>query len=409
MKALYLDCFSGLSGNMLLGAFLAAGVPLAFLEGELQKLFRREAFRIHVSRVPRCGIDATYVEVEDLSCAHDHGGHGDHDHGGQGGHPHRTMGEIRELLTSSSLKAAVQERVLAIFSRLAEAEGKVHGLPKDEVRFHEVGAVDSIVDIVGTALALDYLGIEKVFVSRVNTGSGYVDCAHGRMMVPAPATAELLRGIPFYHNEETRELTTPTGAAVVCALAEYADNLPMGFQPETIAYGAGTWALETPNVLRVYVGTYEEKVRKQRCILETNIDDMNPQNYEYVFEQLFDAGALDVWLTPIIMKKGRPAVMLSVLTDASCRARCEGILFRETTTLGLRVMPVAERLEVSRRMGTVKTMYGEVSCKISTYDGAVVSVSAEYADCRRLAKEKGVPLKVVRQAALVEMHRRLGA
>ena len=408
MKAIYLDCFSGLSGNMLLGAFLAAGVPLLYLEGELQKLLGTATFRLHVSEVKRSGIAATYVEVEDISVAHAHGEHGTHDHAGQGAHSHRTMGEIRNLLAASPLTDAVKERALSVFSCLAEAEGEVHGLPPEEVHFHEVGAVDSIVDIVGTALALEYLAIEKVFVSRVNTGSGYVDCAHGRMMVPAPATAALLREIPFYHNDEQRELTTPTGAAVVHALAAYANYLPAGFQPDQIAYGAGTWELVTPNVLRVYVGEYEERQTVKRYIIETNIDDMNPQNYEYVFDRLLAAGALDVWLTPIMMKKSRPAAALSVLVEEACRERCTDILFRETTSIGLRVMPVAERCEAERRTETVTTPYGAVSCKISTYKGEIVSLSAEYEDCRRLAKENDVPLKEVRQAALQEIRRRLG-
>ena len=408
MKAIYLDCFSGLSGNMLLGAFLAAGVPLLYLEGELQKLLGTETFRLHASAVKRSGIAATYVEVEDISAAHAHGEHGTHDHAGQGTHPHRTMREIRNLLAASPLVEAVKEKALAVFSCLAEAEGEVHGLPPEEVHFHEVGAVDSIVDIVGTALALEYLAIKKVFVSRVNTGSGYVNCAHGRMMVPAPATAALLRGIPFYHNDEQRELTTPTGAAVVHALAAYANYLPAGFQPDQIAYGAGTWELVTPNVLRVYVGEYEERQTVKRYIIETNIDDMNPQNYEYVFDRLLAAGALDVWLTPIMMKKSRPAATLSVLVEEACRERCADILFRETTSIGLRVMPVAERCEAERRTETVTTPYGAVSCKISTYKGEIVSLSAEYEDCRRLAKENDVPLKEVRQAALQEIRRRLG-
>lgn len=404
MKAIYLDCFSGLSGNMLLGAFLAAGVPLPDLEGALRTLFREETFRLHVSQVKRGGIAATYVDVEDL-LAKPHGEPEAHSHGA---HAHRGMGEIRALLAASSLADAVKETALAIFSALAAAEGEVHGQPPEEVHFHEVGAVDSLVDIVGTALSLDYLGIEKVFVSRVNTGSGYVDCAHGRMMVPAPATAALLRGIPFYHNDEGRELATPTGAAVVRALAAYAPFPPTGFSVEGIAYGAGTWELDAPNILRMYVGTYEEEPSAARYIMEANIDDMNPQDYAYVFERLFGAGALDVWLTPIFMKKGRPGATLSALVGDDCREACAEIIFRETTSIGVRVTPVKERLAAARRTMAVTTPYGAVSCKVSTYRGAVVSLSAEYEDCRRLAKEQGVPLKEVRQVALEEARHRLG-
>lgn len=396
MKAIYLDCFSGISGNMLLGAFLQAGTPQKYLEEELEKLLPAAEFKLNVSIVSRSGIQAPYVEVETPAGA------------AEKESASRTMAEIRQLLTDSALSDAAKKKAVAIFSCLAEVEGKIHGRPADEVHFHEVGAVDSIVDIVGVALALEYLEIEKVFTSRVNTGSGYVNCAHGRMMVPAPATAELLRGIPFYHNKEERELTTPTGAAVLHALAEYAENLPSEFQSEKIAYGAGTWELDTPNVLRVYVGEYQGKREERRYLLETNIDDMNPQDYGYVFERLLESGALDVWATPIFMKKNRPAVMLSVLVDEEYRECCADIVLQETTSIGLRVTPVERRYEAVRRTAMVTTPYGEVSCKISAYKGQIVALSAEYEDCRRLAKEHGAALKKVRRAAISELERRLG-
>ena len=396
MKAIYLDCFSGISGNMLLGAFLQAGAPQKYLEEELEKLLPAAEFKLNVSTVSRNGIQAPYVEVGTPAGV------------AEKESASRTMAEIRQLLTDSALSDAAKKKAVAIFSCLAEAEGKIHGRPADEVHFHEVGAVDSIVDIVGVALALEYLEIEKVFTSRVNTGSGYVNCAHGRMMVPAPATAELLRGIPFYHNKEERELTTPTGAAVLYALAEYAGNLPSEFQTEKIAYGAGTWELDTPNVLRVYVGEYQGQREERRYLLETNIDDMNPQDYGYVFERLLESGALDVWATPIFMKKNRPAVMLSVLVDEEYRENCADIVLQETTSIGLRVTPVERRYEAMRRTALVTTPYGEVSCKISAYKGQIVALSAEYEDCRRLAKEQGVALKKVRRAAISELERRLG-
>ena len=396
MKAIYLDCFSGISGNMLLGAFLQAGTPQKYLEEELEKLLPAAEFKLNVSTVSRNGIQAPYVEVETPAGA------------AEKESASRTMAEIRRLLTDSALSDAVKKKAVAIFTCLVEAEGKIHGRPADEVHFHEVGAVDSIVDIVGVALALEYLEIEKVFTSRVNTGSGYVNCAHGRMMVPAPATAELLRRIPFYHNKEERELTTPTGAAVLYALAEYAENLPSEFQTEKIAYGAGTWELDTPNVLRVYVGEYQGQREERRYLLETNIDDMNPQDYGYVFERLLESGALDVWATPIFMKKNRPAVMLSVLVDEEYRESCADIVLQETTSIGLRVTPVERRYEAMRRTAMVTTPYGEVSCKISAYKGQIVALSAEYEDCRRLAKEQGVALKKVRRAAISELERRLG-
>ena len=427
MNAIYLDCFSGISGNMLLGAFLQAGVPREYLEAELHKVIPPEEFQLQVATVSKNGIQAEYVEVKvsgetlfhplmphfhehEHNHEHVHGhGHGreheheheqEHAHGTAHSHEHRTLADIRRMIVDSALSDRVKKRSIAIFTCLAEAEGKIHGRLVDEVHFHEVGATDSIVDIIGTALALEYLEIDKVFVSRVNTGSGLVECAHGTMMVPAPATAELLRGFPFYHRGEEKELTTPTGAAVIHALAEFAENLPMDFQPEKIAYGAGFWDLKAPNVLRIYFGEYQGRREQKRYVLETNIDDMNPQDYGYVYECLLEAGALDVWTSPIFMKKNRPATALSVLVDEEHKEICGDIIFRETTSIGLRVVPVEQRREAMRRTAMVGTPYGEVSCKISAYKGHIVSLSAEYEDCRRLAKEQGVPLKKVRQAAL---------
>lgn len=425
MKAIYLDCFSGISGNMLLGAFLQAGVPEGYLRDELSRLPIQHEFKLKVNEVKKNGISALYVDVELVSGEHpaqhghgtvtdaseehvhplptrEHTGHGTHVH------VHRTMADIRAMLEHSSLDAEIKKKSLLIFESIAEAEGKVHGMPKDAVHFHEVGAVDSIVDIVGTAICLDYLEIEKVFVSKLNTGSGFVNCAHGTMMVPAPATAELLKGFPVYHAGAEKELTTPTGAAVVQALAEYEESLPAEFRTERIAYGAGYWDLEIPNVLRIYLGEYKGSLQNKRYLIEMNIDDMNPQLFGYVSELLFAAGALDVWTTPIFMKKNRPAQMLSVMTEEEKKEQCLDILFRETTSIGMRVMPVEQRIEAVRHTALVETRYGEVNCKVSAYKGQIVSLSVEYEDCRRLAMEKHVPLKLVQQEALRELGRRLG-
>ncbi len=440
MKAIYLDCFAGISGNMLLGAFLQAGLPEEYLTGELRKVLPPDEFSIEAEDVSKNGIRAKYVRVlvhgepaefhavnlpepahghehthehehDEHEHTHEHTHEHEHEHKHEHAHhdhAHRNMATIREMIEGSSLGASVKKNSLAIFARLAEAEGKVHGLPPDEVHFHEVGATDSIADIVGTAIALDYFGVEKVFASRVNTGSGFVECAHGTMPVPAPATAELLQGFPFYHAADEKEMTTPTGAAVIRALAGFAENLPGDFQPEKIAYGAGTWELSIPNVLRMYIGDYQGREAQRLYILETNIDDMNPQDYGYVYERLLTAGALDVWTTPIFMKKNRPATALSVLVGEQEKDACVDILFRETTSIGLRVVPVGERIEAARRTATVETPHGEVSCKISAYKGHIVSLSAEYEDCRRLAAEKDVPLKKIRSDALAELRRRLG-
>ena len=421
MRAIYLDCFSGLSGNMLLGAFLAAGMPLETLEAELRRLPMAEEFRLKVSSVKKNGITATYVDVELLgeghehehahehSCEHGHANEGAvplHEHSHE--HHHRTMRDVRAILERSSLSAEVKETSLKIFGVLAQAEGKVHGMMPEKVHFHEVGAVDSIVDIVGTAICLDYLEIEKIFVSRVNTGSGTVHTQHGRMMVPAPATAELLRLFPTYHEGAAKELTTPTGAAVLAALAEFSDHVPTDLLTECISYGAGTWDLELPNVVRLYIGECKSGGKRDLSLIETNIDDMDAQLFGYVSERLFALGALDVWTTPIYMKKNRPAHMLSVLVAEDKKAQCLSLLFSETTSIGMRVLHVDERVEAVRHTALVDTPHGKVRCKVSAYGGKIVSLSPEYDDCREIAAREGIPLKRVRQEALDDLRERLG-
>ena len=412
MKAIYLDCASGISGNMFLGACLQLGVPEKYLRGELAKLNLPQEFELEISDVSKNGIGAAYVDVKipknfdseldrpNIRHLHRHE-HAKH-------HSHRTFGDIKKILDASELNAAVKTRALAIFNVIAQAEGKVHQRPAEEVTFHEVGAIDSIVDICGCAICLDYLDVEKIFVSRINTGSGFVKCAHGLMQIPAPATAELLQGFKTYHFGAEKELTTPTGAAIVNALAEYSADLPEDFTSEKIGYGAGTWDLDIPNVLRIYLGEFGGQVERHLVKLEANIDDMNPQIYGWLYERLFSAGALDVWTTPIYMKKNRPAQMLSVLVDAEHRELCIKIIFEETTTIGLRVIEIARRVEAVRKIARVETSFGSVQCKVSAYDGKIVSITPEYEDCRRLAEKNSVPLKAVWQEALTKQESRLG-
>lgn len=396
MKALYLDCFAGISGNMFLGALLQAGVPTAYLEKELAKLPMAGEFKLEVNETSRQGIHALYVDVTLLAKP-------EHGHS-----PHRRMRDIRELLEKSALSMAVKQQALAIFEVIAEAEGKVHGKPAEEVDFHEVGAVDSIVDIVGGAICLDYLEVERIFVSCLNVGGGFVKCAHGLLPVPAPAVAELLMGWQTAKGPEEKELVTPTGAGIVRALGIYSESLPKGFVTECIGYGAGSHELAIPNVLRVYLGEYNGAADSKLAVIEANIDDMNPQIYGYLYEKLLGAGALDVWTTPIFMKKNRPAQMLSVLVDEEKKNACVGIIFAETTSIGLRIMPVGQRLEASRHIARVETQYGVVNCKVSAWEGKLCSVSPEYEDCKALATEKNVPLKVVQQEALKVINERLG-
>lgn len=412
MKALYLDCAAGISGNMFLGACLQLGVPEKYLRGELDKLNLPHEYDMDIADVSKNGIGATYVDVQTArdfeselerpNIRHLHR----HEH--IKNHSHRTFSDIKKIIDASELNDPVKTRSVAIFSVIAAAEGKVHQRNAESVTFHEVGAIDSIVDIVGCAICLDYLDVEKIFVSRINTGSGFVKCAHGLMPVPAPATAELLQGFKTYHFGAEKELTTPTGAAIVKTLAEYSADLPEDFMSEKIGYGAGSWDLDIPNVLRIYLGEFGGQVERNLVKLEANIDDMNPQIYGWLYERLFTAGALDVWTTPIYMKKNRPAQMLSVLVDAEHKELCIKIIFEETTTIGLRVIEIARRVEAVRKIAKVETSFGEVQCKVSAYDGKIVSITPEYEDCRRLAEKNSVPLKAVWQEALTKQEARLG-
>lgn len=412
LKALYLDCAAGISGNMFLGACLQLGVPEKYLRGELDKLKLPHDFTIEISNVSKNGIGAAYVDVQlarEFDSEHDRPNIRHlHRHEHAKSHSHRTFGDIKKIIDASDLSDAVKARALAIFSVIAQAEGKVHQRAAEAVTFHEVGAIDSIVDIVGCAICLDWLDIEKIFVSRINTGSGFVKCAHGLMQVPAPATAELLQGFKTYHFGAEKELTTPTGAAIVNALAEFSSDLPEDFTSEKIGYGAGSWDLDIPNVLRIYLGEFGGRGSRHLLKLEANIDDMNPQIYGWLYERLFAAGALDVWTTPIYMKKNRPAQMLSVLVDAEHRDLCTKIIFEETTTIGLREIEIARRVEAVRRMAKVETRFGEVQCKVSAFDGKIVTITPEYEDCRRLAEKNSVPLKLIWQEALTRQEARLG-
>lgn len=406
MKSIYLDAFSGISGNMLLGAFLHAGLPQKHLEEELRKLAIEDEYNLDIKEADRNGIKCVHMDVSltGRSVRPFHISKEHHDHH----HDHRTFKTIRNMIENSALSPFVKEKSVKIFKVLAEAEGKVHGKPAEEVAFHEVGAVDSIIDIVGSAIALEYFGIEKIYSSPLNTGGGFVKCAHGLMPVPAPAVAELLINIPHYHKREEVELTTPTGAAFVRALAESVYDLPRNFKSAKIAYGAGTRELPIPNVLRIYFGECEIYGSGEYEIIEANIDDMNPQIFGYLYDELLNKGALDVWTTPIYMKKNRPAAKLCALIDSAIEKDIAKILFKETTSIGFRIIKVDHRLEAARKEVKVDTKYGEVRGKVAVYDGEIVSMSVEYEDCKNLAKKNAVPLKKVRQEATVRLHERLG-
>ena len=477
MKALYVEPFAGISGNMLLGALLDAGVPFAFLQEEFAKLHLGNYELVHKS-VNKCGIQAQYFNVvlpeeqehehahdgdqvnehhhvHDHDCDHEHEHHHDHahDHAWMHAHgiahshdhepvleekpcgcdhhhnhehnhdqehhhehhthhhhhEHRNLHDIEEILDHSDLPKEVIAKAKEVFLVIAKAEAKVHGSTVEEIHFHEVGAIDTIIDVVGNILALQYLGIEKVFTTPVNTGFGFVECAHGQMPVPTPATAELLQGIPNYRGTVEKEMTTPTGAALLKVLASPVKEVPDGFSGETIGYGAGTRDVEIPNVLRVTMGLWNETVGngnsgsavERLLFLECNLDDLNPEIMPYVLEKLLAAGALDAWLQPVIMKKGRPAQTLKVLCSPEQRQVMEQIMFTQTTTLGVRAYHV-ERTALERRWKTVQTPWGEVRVKEGLLDGKVVNAVPEFEDCKKIAEANGVPLKAVETAALQE-------
>ena len=384
-RAIYLDCFSGISGNMFLGALLDAGVPLSYLESELAKL-DVTGYELVTKEVSKKGIRATYMEVKNKSWFQ----------------PSRNLNDIQAILYESSLSDRVKTNAKDTFCRLADAEAKVHGVPVTKIHFHEVGAVDAIVDVVGTMIGLEYLDVQLVIASALHVGSGYVKCSHGRMPVPAPATAELLVGRPFYSTDIVGELVTPTGAALVTTLSESFGPMPKSFQTKKIAYGAGTKECEIPNLLRLYVGEMvTEAVQSGTKIVETNIDDLNPQIYSYLMEKLFEIGVGDVYLTAVIMKKGRPGTKISATVRDSKVQDVVNIILRETSSLGIKVFP-CEAYHAERKIQTVSTLWGEVRLKIGMRDGKIINVAPEYEDCKTIAANSGVALKAV----LAEVMRR---
>lgn len=383
MKAIYLDCFAGISGNMLLGALIHAGVPEELLRQQLSTL-PVDGYELKVDKVVKNGIQAIYVDVQ---MTHDH-------------HHHRHLSDIFHIIEHSNLVEKVKQDSKKVFLLLAEAEAKVHGTTVEAIHFHEVGAVDAIIDIVGTVWGLHYLGIEQIYTSKLQVGTGFVECCHGLMPIPAPATAELLTNIPYYNGDITSELVTPTGAAIIAALGTSYGAMPENFISKTISYGAGTWNLSIPNVLRMHVGELPQAITVNEILMvEANIDDLNPQIYPYVMDKLMAIGALDVSLTPIIMKKNRPAIMISVLINSHLLDEVSAILFAETSTIGLRYY-VTQRKIASREMVHVTVPWGQASVKISSYDGKVCSVTPEYEDCKAFALQYNVPLKKVQQTVL---------
>ena len=383
MRTLYIDLIGGASGDMFLGAFIDAGVSADTLSKELTGLGLDE-FTLQAKKVSKNGFGATKVEVLV---------------GKQP--PERHLPEILEIINQSSLPGAIQKKAGAIFQQIGEVEASIHGKTLQEIHLHELGGTDTIVDVTGTLLALDMLEISTIHASAIPVGSGFIEGAHGQIPLPAPATIKLLQGLPIYGQDIQAELVTPTGAALLSALVEDFGP-PPAMTLEMVAYGAGTRDLPIPNLLRLFIGTPtgRDGLTYQKLItLETNLDDQNPEVYSYLMDRLFQAGALDVCLIPMLMKKNRPGIQLQVLADPAQTDLLKSILFQETTTLGIREIPV-DRFSLPRQIKPVSTPYGEVRVKVSQTPAGKVKISPEYEDCRKLALENEVPLQVIYQAAI---------
>lgn len=389
MKILYFDCPTGISGDMFLASLIDLGVDFKKILKELKKLPVDE-INVRLGKEVRHSITGTTFRV-DLAESHHH----------------RTFRDIKSIIDKSALKPSVKKTATDIFKIIAVAEGKIHGIAPEKVHFHEVGAMDSIIDIVGAAIAVDSLGVDAVYCSPVPLGSGWADTMHGRIPIPAPATVEILKGVPLASSTIPFELTTPTGAAIVKTIASGYGPLPP-MRIEKTGYGAGKKDFrEAANMLRVFLGEGEGVSQKSKntgarkenlLILETNIDDMSPQIAGYLMERLFEAGALDVYYTHVQMKKSRPGVLLTALAEPSSQEALLDIIFRESTSIGVRTYPV-ERHCLERSMEKVSTTYGEVRVKVSRKNGKVVNAQPEYEDCRALALKKGAALKDVMDAA----------
>ena len=445
MRILYLDCFAGISGDMFLGALIDLGLSLDILTVELSKL-PLQGYQLQADRVDKRGIqavqfkvmlmepgsshlaDSEFIEVDPTrsTAAQDehhiaHAGGGD-----QVEHAHRSLPEILAVIQDSALSGRVKNQACAIFTRLAEAEGQVHGSPAEEVQFHEVGGTDAIVDIVGAAIGLEQLGIESVYASPLPLGSGFIRSAHGLYPVPGPATANLLRGVPVYTSQASGEMVTPTGAAIITTVAQAFGPMPV-MVVQAVGYGAGTRQREFPNVLRGFIGEsypasgeLQLEARAGRdpypqqhqtptgasgyhqadaVVIETNIDDMNPQLFEYLTDRLLVAGALDIILIPVQMKKGRPGMLLQVLAYPTSVNEMLEIVFSESTSIGARTYAVTKRM-LQRQTLLVDTPYGKVRLKVSWLGERLVNMAPEYEDCREIAHLKGVSLKEVISATM---------
>ena len=377
----YLQCPTGIAGDMFLGALVSVGVPLQYLIDNLASLNIVDEYQLREEKVIKNGQSATKIHV-DLNHHHHH--------------HHRHLSDIEQLINQATLPIKVKDNSLAIFRTLASAEAKVHGTSIDKVHFHEVGATDAIVDIVGTCLGLDYLDVKELYCSSLPTGGGFVKAAHGKLSVPVPAVLELwqTRQVPVYSNGIEKELVTPTGAAIVTTLAQDFGEPPQ-MKLNKIGLGAGNLDLAIPNILRLWLGQSESHPHLEKvAVLETQIDDCNPQIFGYLFEELLKIGARDVFTQPVMMKKNRPGILLTIICDLEQIDMCEEIIFRETTTIGIR-RQIQKRSILERNIETVNTKYGQIRVKIAHQQGKIINIQPEYEDCVRLAREYNVPFNSI--------------
>ena len=420
MKIAYFDCFSGISGDMTLGALVDVGVPSEILTDGLATLKLDAEFSLRFEKAVKHSITGTRAIVdvhpahtdshEKKAHSHGHGHSHTHEHSHHHEHgPSRHLSDIFKLLDDSDLDAEVRDTAKRVFDRLAEAEAKVHNTSKDNVHLHEVSGIDSIVDIVGSVIGLAHLEVDAVYASPLSLGRGFVRCAHGVMPVPVPGTMELLQGVPIHQTDIPKELVTPTGAALITTLSQNFGVMPQ-MRLDRIGYGAGTRDLEQrPNLLRLCLGektsdtglktTHHHAETDSVDIIETNVDDMSPEITGYVTTQLFEHGALDVFLAPVYMKKSRPATQITVLCPTIHRDRLIELLLTETTTFGVRLSS-ADRIKLRRDFVEVETQWGTIQAKRGYLNGTLIKTVPEYEDCKRLAEQNSVPLRQVYAAAL---------
>jgi uncharacterized protein (TIGR00299 family) protein len=382
MQIAYFDCFSGVSGDMILGALIDAGLDFHQLKSELSKL-KIAGYTLKTEKTTRKSLSGTIFTVNT-----------------EEDHAERHLRDIEGIIDSSDLGDDIKASSKAIFQELAHVEAKIHNSDPRKVHFHEIGGLDSIIDIVGVLIGIKMLGIEAVYVSSIPVGRGFVECDHGILPLPAPATLEMLKGIPIYASDIEKELVTPTGIAILKNMARSFGIIP-NMKVNRIGYGAGSRDLKIPNLLRIWVGDTDEKTEYEEdevILIETNLDDMNPEFIGYASEKLLERGALDVFMTPIFMKKNRPGTQLSVLTTPDKLEETLSIVFKETTSLGIRFYRL-ERKKLPREIITVETTFGPVKVKVSQSSKEIKSISPEYEDCKKIAIKQGIPLRNVYEEA----------